>query len=247
MTEPYRGGPHDPNQPSGPYPGYTDPAYAGGTPYGQPYSTAQPPPSPNPTEPLPQYWTQGYGHAPQGPPPEEPGPPRSPRWLWFAAGGAILLVAGLVIALVIVTSSSNQSVVGSVSAVPGTTSSTSRTTTTTTTPRTSTSVLPPPTATSPPTTTTTVPSGATEPVVYEVTGQGRAINITYVDTGSLMQTEFNVSLPWRKEVDLPKPASDSASLTVINVGRDITCSISVSGVQVRQRTGAGLTICSAAG
>ena len=49
-------------------------------------------------------------------------------------------------------------------------------------------------------------------MVYEVTGTGRAINITYVDTGSLLQTEFNVVLPWRKEVELPSPAEDSASL-----------------------------------
>ena len=81
------------------------------------------------------------------------------------------------------------------------------------------------------------------PVVYEVTGDGRAINITSVDTGSMMQTEFNVVLPWRKEVDLPKPAQESASVTVINVGRDVTCSVTVNGVQVREHTGAGLTIC----
>jgi hypothetical protein len=239
-----RGWPNDPNQPSGSYPGYTDPAYAGGPPYGQAYSGAQPPPNPNPTEQLPQYWTQTYGQTSQGMPPEEPGPPKSPRWLWFAAGAAVLLVVGLVAALIIVTSSSNQSVVGSLSARPEPT--TTPRSATTTSPRPSTPVLPLPTLPSP-SITTTVPSGATEPVVYEVTGQGRAINITYVDTGSMMQTEFNVSLPWQKEVDLPKPASDSASLTVINVGRDITCSITVSGVQVRQRTGAGLTICSAAG
>ena len=40
-------------------------------------------------------------------------------------------------------------------------------------------------------------------MIYEVTGDGRAINITYVDTGSVLQTEFNVMLPWSKEVELP--------------------------------------------
>ena len=44
-------------------------------------------------------------------------------------------------------------------------------------------------------------------VVYNVTGDGRAISITYVDTGGMMQTEFNVVLPWSKEVSLPASAS----------------------------------------
>ena len=66
-------------------------------------------------------------------------------------------------------------------------------------------------------------------MTYEVTGDGRAINITYVDTGSVLQTEFNVMLPWSKEVELPEPAEESASVTVINVGREVTCTITVNG------------------
>jgi hypothetical protein len=163
--------------------------------------------------------------------------------LWVAAGFAVVVVLGLVAALVIAnTSSKKDTVVAPIPAMPETT------TTPRTTPRTTTR-LPIPVFPLP---TTTPPSespapGATEPVVYEVTGRGRAINITYVDTGSLMQTEFNVLLPWRKQVSLPKPAADAASVTVINVGRDITCTVSVAGVQVRERTGAGLIICSASG
>ena len=80
-------------------------------------------------------------------------------------------------------------------------------------------------------------------VVYTVSGEGRAINITYVDTGGIMQTEFNVALPWSKAVSLAAPARNSASVAVVNVGRDVTCSVSVNGAQVRQRTGQGLTIC----
>lgn len=98
-----------------------------------------------------------------------------------------------------------------------------------------------------PTPTESTAPGETETVVYDVTGTGRAINITYVDTGSMMQTEFNVVLPWHKEVSLPKPAAQSASVTVINVGRDITCSVTINGVQVRSQTGTGLTICSGSG
>jgi len=63
----------------------------------------------------------------------------------------------------------------------------------------------------------------------------------------VMQTEFNVLLPWHKDVNLSKAARDSASVTVINVGRDITCKISIGGVQVQQRTGAVLTVCSPSG
>ena len=93
--------------------------------------------------------------------------------------------------------------------------------------------------------TTVAPTG-TESVVYNVTGEGRAINITYVDTGGIMQTEFNVALPWSKEVSLAAPARTSASVAVVNIGRDVTCSVSVNGAMVRQRSGRGLTICTGA-
>ena len=62
--------------------------------------------------------------------------------------------------------------------------------------------------------------------------------------GGVLQTEFNVMLPWSKTVQLAQPAKDSASVSIINVGREVTCSITVSGVQVQQRSGCGLTICS---
>jgi hypothetical protein len=35
-------------------------------------------------------------------------------------------------------------------------------------------------------------------------------------------------------------------VAVVNVGRDVTCSVSVNGSQVRQRSGRGLTICTGA-
>ena len=109
-------------------------------------------------------------------------------------------------------------------------------------------MLPLPTLPSSPTT-PTEPAfpGATDTVVYTVEGTGRAINITYVDTGGLLQTEFNVMLPWSREVSLPQPGQGSASVSIINVGREVTCSITVNGVRVQERTGAGLTICAAAG
>lgn len=235
------------------YPGYPDPAYASQTPYGSPY---QPPQAPPPTERLPAYSPYGYDPYATGqygtPPPgfgSEPPPegPRSPRWLWIVAGLAVLTVIGLVIALVIVNSSRQQTVVAPLPSAP----EPSFTTPAPTTPRTPTTrpttpMFPVPTApTSPRTTAPTSPTtpGATDSVVYTVEGDGRAINITYVDTGGLLQTEFNVLLPWTKEVSLPQPGDASASISIINVGREVSCSISVNGVQLDARTGAGLTIC----
>jgi hypothetical protein len=234
-------------------PGYTDPAYASQTPYGHTYQT---PTTPPPTEQLPAYSPYGYDpystgqydqYGAQYPPggPEQPPPdePKSPRWLWVLATTAVLAVIGLVIALVVVyDNSSRQETV--VAPPPSLSEPNSPTRTPTTTPRTpSIPVFPLPTVPSvPPTTGSTAP-GSTETVVYDVSGEGRAINITYVDNGGLLQTEFNVLLPWRKEVQLPEPADASASISIINVGRAVNCSISINGVTLEQRTGAGLTIC----
>ena len=240
----------EPTQPLGNgYPPYTDPAYASQA-YGPAYQAPAPP---NPTEPLPPYSPYGYdpyatgqygAQYPPGEPPQQPPspqPPKSPRWLWIVAAVAVLVVVGLVIALVIVNSSRQQTVVAPLPSMPEP-SVTSPTPTTTS--RTPVPIVPLPT-TAPPTATTA--PAVTETVVYEVAGDGRAINITYVDTGGLLQTEFNVMLPWSKEVELPRPAEDSASVSIINVGREVTCTVSVNGVQVQQRTGSGLTICSATG
>jgi hypothetical protein len=240
----------DPNSPNWSQPterlGSPDPAYSGQ----YTYPAYVPPTSPNPTEALPQYWTQTNQYQQPGPQPGEPppGPPKSPRWLWVVAGLAVLLVVGLVIALVIANGSSNQdTVVAPLPPMPEPSSTaaptTTRTPTTTTRTAPSTTAVVPPTSTAPSTTQT----GATETVEYTVSGQGRAISITYVDEGGVLQTEFNVVLPWSRQVSLTSPASTAASVTVLNVGREVTCAISVDGAQVRQRSGQGLTICASMG
>ena len=157
---------------------------------------------------------------------------KSPKWLWIAAITAVVLVAGLVIALVIVTGSSKESAVMAPLPPLSVSSSAPSTTTTRTTPPT-TSRSPSTTTSTAPTTTsaTTSPTG-TDNVVYTVSGEGRAINITYVDNGGVMQTEFNVMLPWSKQVTLSSPARGSASVAIVNVGRDVTCSVSINGAQV---------------
>ena len=149
-----------------------------------------------------------------------PSRPKSPRWLWGVAAVAVVTVVGLVIALVIVNSSRQQTVVAPLPSMPSRASPHRHHADTDATH--GPPIIPAPT-TAPPTESAT--PGATETVVYDVTGDGRAINITYVDTGGVLQTEFNVMLPWSKEVELAKPAEESASVSIINVGREVTCSI----------------------
>ena len=259
MSDPRGPGWNDPTQGAGGYPPNTDPAYAGywgPTNYGPPTGYGVPPgyPQTQPTEQLPAYWQPGTGYPGAPPPPPEP-PRKTSKWLWAAAIAAVLLVTGLVLALVIVSNSSKDSTI--VAPPTSQTSFPSRTlappSTTTTRPPTRTAIpapLPVPTQTLEPTEPgappTSAPASGTETVLYSVNGQGRAINITYVDTGGIMQTEFNVALPWSKEVTLAAPARTSASVAVVNIGRDVTCSVSVNGAQVRQRSGRGLTICTRA-
>ncbi len=254
MTDSPRRDGNEPTQQFG-YPvDYPDPAYANQTPYGGAYPPAPTPPQP--TQQLPAYQPYGYdpyatgqyGPGQQGGYPPPPGQPpqqepedREPRmWLWVLAALAVLVVVGLVIALVIANGSRQETVVAPpVSPQP----SFSEPTTTAPSPSRTPRPVPVPPSTSAPTTT----PGATETVVYEVAGEGRAINITYLDTGGMLQTEFNVLLPWSKTVALAQPAKQSASVSIINVGRQVSCSITIAGAKVRERTGSGLTICSPIG
>lgn len=226
-----------------PYPPYADPAYSGQSFYSPPY---YPGTSPNatathPTDRIPQYWLHGQ------PPPdqltEEPSPrrPKAPRWLWIAAAAAVLLVAALVIALVVANGTARkQSEVPPLPAMP---SSPSPASTTPTSPSPSAS------ASAPSSSESTPPTNAVgmRTVDYNVTGEGRAISITYVDDDGIIQTEFNVVLPWSKEISLAASSSAKPNITIINIGHDVTCSVTVDGVDVNERTGAGLTVCNGAG
>lgn len=255
MNDPDRYGPADrqntePAQaPTGQYPPYPDPAYAGQVPtYGPTYPPAYAPGPPQPP------WAYGPPTPPGQPPvtgaepsqPPQPEPPGSPRWLWLLAGAAVLLVVGLVVALVVVNGSTDKS--ATVSPVPETPTTKAGTPPPAppTVPRKPGTVptVPPPSAspTEPGPPTTTVP-GQTDSVVYNVTGDGRAISIIYIDTDAVVQTEFNVPLPWSKEVSLPSSASNMASLTVANIGPEVTCSVAVNGTRVSERTGSVLTVC----
>lgn len=241
-------GPAGPQGPQNPPP--IDPAYADQAPYGPAYGGQLPqwgpgPYGSNPTQQLPPYWQQDQlpptdvPHEGQAPPP--PGP-KSPRWLWVAAGAAVLLVVSLLIALVIANGSvQQQTAVAPLPAMPGPSLTGPATTTrTTTSPSTA-----PTTTSSSDTPTQTSGAAAMQTVVYNISGEGRAISVTYLDTGDVIQTEFNVALPWSKEVSLSRSARHAANVTIVNIGHNVTCSITVAGVQVQQRTGVGLTICDA--
>ncbi|UNB54790.1 MmpS family transport accessory protein [Mycolicibacterium sp. YH-1] len=233
------------------YPGYADPAYANQASYGPSY---QAPPTPDQTQQLPPYSphtyqpppTEQFGaqYPPAGQPPEPPEPEGPPTrlWLWALAALSVVIVIGLVIALVVVNTSQQETVVAPPTSPPEP-SFTTAPPTTTLTPSAPRLPLPFPIPGPTPPGGSATP-GETETVVYNVTGTGRAINITYIDSGGMFQTEFNVMLPWSKQVELSAPAEQSASVSIINVGREIGCSISINGVPLQERSGSGLTICS---
>lgn len=252
---------YGPTEPSGPLnPSPADPAYADQAHYAATYGGQAPqwgPPwGPNPSETdltkrlPPQYWQQDQQPSalPQERLASPPQGPKSPRWLWVAAATAVLLVVALAIALVIANGTVKEQT--AVPLLPAM-SRPNSTTTTKTTPSSSPSAAP----VSPPTTSTSdsgTPTETTNPaamqsVVYNVTGDGRAISVTYLDTGEVIQTEFNVALPWSKQVSLSKSTIHPASITIVNIGHNVTCSVTVAGVQVRQHTGVGITICDSAG
>jgi len=246
---------NDPRRPDrfGP-PSYPDPAYADQAPYSS-YGGYVPQwaPAPNETNPTrqlpPQYWQQDQPPPPPGQGPGAPPPqgPKSPRWLWIAAGAAVLLVVALVVALVIANGSAKQdTAIEPLPPMPAPTTTVPLPTTRTSPP--SPSARPSPTTTTGPSTPTATPTpGALQTVVYNVNGEGRAISITYMDTGDVVQTEFNVALPWSKEVSLSRSVGHPASVTIVNIGHNVTCSVTVGGVQMRQRTGVGITICDSSG
>jgi Mycobacterium membrane protein len=230
-----------------------DPAYADQAPYTPAYGGYAQQWAPglnetNPTKRLPAYWQQDQpppgGLPPEGSAPPPPDGPRSPRWLLIGAGAAVLLVVALLIALVLTNGAlKNQTAVPPLPAMPGSSAQSPTPTPSTRAAPPSRTIVPAP----PPSGSVAPAPGATQNVVYNVSGEGRAISITYWDTGDVIQTEFNVALPWSKQVSLSQSAVHPASVTIINIGHNVTCSVTVDGVQVRQRVGGGITVCDAAG
>jgi len=235
-----------------------DPAYADQAPYTPAYYGGQMPPwapnvnETNPTRQLPPYWQQDLppsGRVPsQGMAPPPSGGPKPPRWLWIVAGAAVLLVVALVTALVLVNDAiKTQTAVPPLPAMPEPSS---------TSPSPSARTSPPPTLapiplplppTGGPTPTESTGPAAMQDVTYTVNGDGRAISIMYIDTGDVVETEFNVALPWSKQVSLSKSAARPANITIVNIGHNVSCTVTIDGIQVSRRVGVGLTICDARG
>ncbi len=251
------------------YPPPVDPAYADQSPWAPTYIGYAPigyaPPwtpgfNAQATQHAPGYWPQGAPLTDEptalGPAPAPPGGPKSPRWLWVATGAALFLVVSLVIALAIANEAiKRQTAVPPLAPIPETSSEFPAPWTQSTPTVPSMPSVPPSTLTPPPSRThtpavpptdTTAPA-AMQDVVYSVTGDGRALSIMYIATSNVIQTEFNVALPWTKEVSLAKSAVHPAAVTVVNFGHNVTCSVTVAGVQVSQRVGAGLTVCGLGG
>ncbi|WP_297698177.1 MmpS family transport accessory protein [Mycobacterium sp.] len=251
-TERFSPSPPWPQQPG--YARPADPAYADQTPYAPTYGGTTSPWVPttdetNTTRRLPAYWQQDVPasdelHS-QGMASPPPGGPKSPRWLWIAAGAAVLLVVALVIALALANDAiKTQTAVPPLPAMPEPSPEAP-----TSSARKSPTLIPapiPPTS-GPELPTPTSGTAAAQDVVYTVTGEGRAISIMYIDAGDLIQTEFNVALPWSKQVSLSKSAVHPANVTIVNIGHTVTCTVTVNGVQVSKRAGGGLTICDARG
>jgi hypothetical protein len=247
---------NDPRRPWAPGdPPQIDPAYAEQTPYAPTYRGYgyAPPWKSNlnettPTQRLPSNWQQDQspsgGPPPDGLTPAPPEGPRSPRWLWVAASLAVLLVVGLVIALILTNNATKtQTAVPPLPAMPS--SSSAVPSPSIKVPPMVPSRAPRPTAAPPTVPSETTSPGAMQTVVYNVTGEGRAISIMYIDADGVIQTAFNVPLPWSKEVSLAQSAAHPPSVTIVNIGHNVTCSVTVNGVQMRQRVGVGLTICDA--
>jgi MmpS family membrane protein len=239
------------------YPPPVDPAYAEQAPYAASYGGQIPQWAPgfnqtNPTTQLPPYWQHDLAPPVELPPDDptlQPPPGRkSSRGLLIGAGLALLVVA-LVMALVLANNAiKTQTAVPPLPAMPESSPSTPAPTST----RPKRLPLPPVIPAPVPPSESGTPTETTGPavmqsVVYNVTGDGRAISIVYIDTGDVIQTEFNVALPWTKEVSLAKSALHPANVTIVNIGHNVTCSVTVAGVQVSQRVGVGITICDARG
>ncbi|MEE6179970.1 MmpS family transport accessory protein [Mycobacterium sp. 050134] len=247
----------EPSGPQGPwYPPIADPAYADQAPYAPTYSSYYTPqwtPGANDTKQLPAYWQQQDAPppgapTPDGPAPAPPGGPKPPRWLWIVAGVGLFLVVALVIALVLANDAiKKQTAVPPLPPMPEPTSEFPAPPPSIRTTPPSRTHLPTPTPSESPTPSQSTVPGAMQDVVYTVNGDGRAISIMYIGTGDVVQTEFNVALPWSKEVSLSKSAIHPANVTIVNFGHNVTCSVTIGGVQVSQRVGVGLTICDARG
>lgn len=196
---------------------------------------------PNQTAVLPQQYGQQY--ASYGPPPKDPEPPRRSNtfWLWVVGIGALVVIVALIITLVVLIRREDERPPTVVSTPP------TRTSTTTAPSRPTIPPIPsftiPPIPVNPP---TQRGQAATESVVYEVGGHGPALNVTYFDASGSLQMEFNVKLPWRKEVKLNTEQVTNAVVIAADFSHDVSCTLLVNGAQ-KSATSGKMATCSTLG
>ena len=85
------------------------------------------------------------------------------------------------------------------------------------------------------------PVPATRTVVFEVTGTGKAFNVT-ATVGASIQNEANVTLPWTKTVQVPADAASKSVMLVVVAGPDgaeVHGKYTVDGTTVREGKASG--------
>lgn len=158
----------------------------------------------------------GYGQGPYPPPAPSPAPKKRRKWPWIV-GGIIVLI--IIISVSSKGGSTTSTATGAGGAAPTTQAQAS--------------AQPAPSQAP-----DSASSGAGN-VVYEVTGTGRANNITYGDVTKGLSQQNGTKLPWTKTA----PASDGFAaygLTAQNGGSgEISCKITVDGKEVANNTSSG--------
>ncbi|MER5390629.1 MmpS family transport accessory protein [Saccharopolyspora sp. NPDC002686] len=78
-------------------------------------------------------------------------------------------------------------------------------------------------------------------VVYEVTGSGKALNITYTTDGmTSVEQQQDAALPFTKEISLPPEAFQMFSVSAQNAGNGtISCKITVDGKVLKEASSNG--------
>ena len=85
------------------------------------------------------------------------------------------------------------------------------------------------------------PAPATRTVVFEVTGTGKAFNVT-ATVGASIHNEAGVTLPWTRTVEVPAdPASESVMLVVVAGpdGAEVHGKYTIDGATVREGKASG--------
>ncbi|GLZ36203.1 hypothetical protein Lesp02_83900 [Lentzea sp. NBRC 105346] len=84
---------------------------------------------------------------------------------------------------------------------------------------------------------------ATRKVVYEVTGAGQALSITYITDGKASQQQAgNVKLPWHQELELPAGEAFQMVSLVVQAGDgtpEISAKVTVDGKLVKEGKSSG--------